>query len=87
MAPVSGSKKVRKEGIRKIIIMRSNKKRWSLLVFKEVLEITLVKYNIKDNFINSLGWKEKGPKLNHALEPLTVEPLNKTKNKRKTLNR
>ena len=86
-APVSGSKKVKIEGIKKIIITLKSNFLCSLFVFKEELEIILVKYNIKDNFINSLGWKEKKPKLNQALEPLTFVPKNKTKKSKKTLKK
>ena len=67
--PVSGSKKVRTEGIKVIIVNVMN------VLF---LIIKLLKSSIKLSFVSSLGWNEKLNTCIHALDPFITLPNIKT---------
>ena len=67
--PVSGSKKVRIEGIKVIIVNVMN------VLF---LIVKLLKSSIKLNFVSSLGWNEKLNICIHALDPFITLPNIKT---------
>ncbi len=69
IAPVSGSKNVRIEGIKVIIV---NVRKFFFFVIK------IANKSISDVFANSLGWMEKLSILIHALEPLIARPNIKT---------
>ena len=75
IAPVSGSIKVKNEGIKVI------KKRVIVLTF---LMLNDAIERIKDNFISSLGWNDKPNNFNQALEPLILSPIKSTRRRRKT---
>ena len=69
IAPVSGSKNVRIEGIKVIIV---NVKKFFFLIINEESK------RIKDVLASSLGWMEKLKMLIHAFEPLIVLPNSNT---------
>lgn len=85
IAPVSGSKKTNKDGI-KVINKAFRRTLNSSRIFLDfIFASILLKYKARLNFISSLGWKEKKGSLNHALEPLIVVPKNNTNIRRSTL--
>ena len=77
MAPVSGSKNTKIEGMMVRIATFKISLKSGLL--RDAISL---KYKIKVSLVSSLGWKESMPKLNQALAPLVSFPKNKTRTNR-----
>ena len=74
MAPVSGSKNTKIEGM--MVRIATFKISLKLGLLRDAISL---KYKIKVSLVSSLGWKESMPKLNQALAPLVSFPKNKTR--------
>ena len=87
MAPVSGSKNTKREGIKVIMPTLKINLNSSFLLWIGNLLIKLAKYSESVNFTSSLGWKDKDPIVNHALAPWIFLPKIKTKTSKRQENK